>query len=273
MSAAHASSNFRYGILFMPKPQREAVKAIYGFCRAADDAADVDPAKGRENVAMWRQEVELVFKGRPRNAAMQALLPHLKAYQLKRAHFDKILDGMEMDLDHRRYATMTELEGYGDCVAGAVGLLCLQVFGLDGDARAQEYSRQLSYGLQLTNIIRDLKADAAMDRVYFPAEDFSACGYTEAELKKGSVNMNFMRLARLEVGRAQKYFARARESLDRPMRPRLLGPEIMRETYEALLEQMSHGLDMALDGHRARLHPARKLAIACATWLDVKLSR
>lgn len=273
MSAAHSASNFRYGILFMPRPQRDAVKAIYGFCRAADDAADLEPAQGRERVARWRQEVDLLFKGRPRESAMQTLLPHMKSFRLKREYFDKILDGMDMDLEHRRYATIADLEGYFDCVAGAVGMLCLQVFGLHEDEKAQAYSRNLSYGLQLTNIIRDLKADAALDRVYFPTDDFSACSYSEAELKKGSINMNFMRLARFEMTRAQKYFVKARESLDRPLRQQVLGPEIMRETYEALLEELGHGLDRALDGHRARLHPVRKLAIACATWLDVKLSR
>src|SRR6185503_10449874 len=147
-----------------------------------------------------------------------------------------------------------------------------QVFGVHDTPQAQAYSKYLSYGLQLTNIIRDLRADAALDRVYLPQEDFATWSYSEAELKKGTVNMNFMQLARFEVARAQKYFSRAREQLDTPLRSRLLGAEIMRETYEALLEQLGHGLDEALDGKRARLHPARKLAIACTTWLDVKLS-
>lgn len=273
MPASHSASNFRWGIVFMPKAQRDAVKAIYAFCRVADDAADLDPAKGAEGLARWRAELDLCFKGRPRDPVMQALFPHVKAFQLRRPLFDKVLEGMDMDLARRRYATMAELEGYCDCVAGAVGSLCLQVFGMDGDERAQKYSRFLSYGLQLTNIIRDLGADARLDRVYFPQEDFTTWGYTEAELKKGVVNMNFMQLARFEVARAQKYFMRARESLDRSQRPGLLGAEIMRETYEALLEQLGHGLDSALDGRRARLHPVRKLAIACATWVDVKLSR
>lgn len=273
MKSSHAGSNFRWGILFMPAAQRDAVKAIYAFCRAADDAADLDPAKGPEAVARWRAEVEYCFKGRPRDPVMQELFPHVKTYQLKRAYFDKILDGMDMDLAHRRYATMAELEGYCDCVAGAVGLLCLQVFGIHDLPKPQEYSRNLSYGLQLTNILRDLRADAKLDRVYLPAEDLAMWSYSEAELKRGVVNMNFMQLARFEVARAQKYFGRAREALDTPLRSRVLGAEIMRETYEALLEQLAHGLDEALDGKRARLHPVRKLAIACTTWLDVKLSR
>jgi len=273
MSSAHSSSNFRWGILFMPREQRDAVKAIYRFCRVADDAADLDPEKGKAGITRWREELDHCFKGRPRDPVMQELLPFIKTYQLKRPYFDKILDGMDMDLTRRRYATMAELEGYCDCVAGAVGLLCLQVFGIHDVPKAQEYSKQLSYGLQLTNIIRDLKADAVLDRVYIPQEDFATWSYSEAELKQGAVNMNFMQLARFEVARAEKYFGRAREALDPPFRRRVLGAEIMRETYEALLEQIAHSLDDVLEGKAMRLHPARKLAIACTTWLDVKLSK
>ena len=211
----------------MPREQRDAVKAIYAFCRVADDAADLAPEKGQAGLAKWREELEFCFKGRPRDPIMRELFPVIKRYQLKRAYFDKVLDGMDMDLAHRRYATMAELEGYCDCVAGAVGLLCLQVFGTHDDPRAQAYSRYLSYGLQLTNILRDLRADAAVDRVYLPQEDFATWSYSEAELKRGVVNMNFMQLARFEVARAKKYFGRAREEVDTPLRARLLGAEIM----------------------------------------------
>lgn len=245
---------------------RRAVRAIYAFCRAADDAADLDPAKGNLGLALWREELALCYSGYPRAGLMRDLRPYIGKYGLKREYFEKLLQGMEMDLERRRYETMGELEEYCDCVAGAVGLLCLQVFGLHEDERARTYSRNLSIGLQVTNILRDAGVDAAINRVYIPQEDFRGFSYTEAQLKAGEVNMHWFELARSTVGRARSYFSRADRALDDDLRRKLVGPEIMRRTYQALLEKLSHELDAPVDRKIMRISPAEKLLIAFSTW-------
>ncbi len=266
------SSNFLFGILFLPSEQRAAVKAIYAFCRVADDAADIDPAGGADGISLWREELALLYKGTPRHRIMKELFPHLGRYKLKREYFEKLLKGMEMDLSRRRYQTMEELEEYCACVAGAVGLLCLQVFELHEDERVRTYSTNLSLGLQLTNIIRDVGDDVAIDRVYLPQDDFGAFGYTEKELKAGVVNIGYFNLMRFMVGRTRSYFSVAERAIDMDLRKKLIGSEIMRATYMELLEKISHALDASLDRNSPRLLLIDKISIALGTWIKIKVA-
>jgi phytoene synthase len=266
------NSNFLLGILMMKGEHRRAVGAIYAFCRVADDAADLDPARGKEGLALWRQELALLYSGSPRAPVMRSLHPHIGKYGLKREYFEKLLQGMEMDLARRRYETIGELEEYCDCVAGAVGLLCLQVFGLHEDPLARDYSRYLSLGLQVTNILRDAGIDAGIDRVYLPQEDFRTFSYTEKQLKEGEVNMNWFNLARFTAGRARSYFGHADRALTAGLRKSLVGPEIMRATYQVLLEKLTHALDAPVDRKVLRLSPVEKLLVAVSTWAEIRLA-
>ncbi len=239
----------------------------------ADDAADLQPEKGAGEVARWREELALCYGGAPRDPVMKRLSPYVERFKLKREYFEKVLQGMEMDLARRRYQTMGELEEYCDCVAGAVGLLCLQVFGLHDEPRALEYSKNLSRGLQITNILRDLGSDALLDRVYIPQEDFGAFGYTEKELKAGVVNTGYFSLARFMVGRARGYFSKADSVVDARLRKKLVGAEIMRRTYQTLLSKFTHALDLLLNRIPPRLSMLEKLLIASRTWLKIRFSK
>src|SRR5688572_5619834 len=166
MAHSSSGSNFYYGIMLLPKAQRSAVKAIYGFCRAADDAGDAgDPVRAKDRLGHWREELDLMYRNAPRAAAMQELYLHVRDLKLKREYFNLLLEGIEWDLAKRRYESVDRLLEYCDRVAGAVGLLCLQAFGLHEDSRAREYSRNLSYGLQLTNMLRDVGQDVRAGRI------------------------------------------------------------------------------------------------------------
>lgn len=256
---------------FMPAQAREPVAAIYEFCRAADDAVDLDQAKAAAGVALWREEVDLLYRGAPRHRVMRALHPHVRNLKLKREHFDRILAGFEMDASARVYASGEELYEYCDCVAVAPGRLVLQALGLGDDVRADAYGVNLGRGLQLTNILRDLKEDLGRGRVYWPAEDFGAVDYTVDELKRGQATVKYFKLARLELRRAEIHLTKAREGLDGALRRRLLGPEIMRETYAALLGRLGKALDAPLDGAPPRLSGLDKAVIAGSTWLHTRL--
>ena len=119
-----------------------------------------------------------------------------------------MIDGVEMDLTPRRYETFDELEQYCERVASAVGLACIHIWGFRGP-EAFEPARQAGVALQLTNILRDLKEDAAAGRVYLPLADLRRCGYSEKELSAGTVNDAFLDLMRFEIERAEQFYRAA----------------------------------------------------------------
>jgi phytoene synthase len=258
------ASNFHFALRLLPRAQRAAVDAVYAFCRAVDDAVDLaaTPEDARRDLIEWRHELDRVYGGTPIHPVGRVLAPVVAAYRLPREHFDELLLGVAMDIGRPRYQTFQELSRYAYRVASTVGLLCLPIFGCDGEA-ARRYAIERGLSLQLTNIIRDVKPDAARDRIYLPREDLDAFGYTEEELLGGLHTPAFERLMAFECRRARETHARARALLPDPKR--LLAPEIMGLTYEALLDRIE------ASGYRLwdapiRLPTATKAAIAVRAW-------
>lgn len=275
MSHSSSGSNFYYGILLLPKSQRSAVKSIYSFCRAADDAGDAgDPTTAKDRLGHWREELDLMYRNAPRSAVMRELYPHTRDLKLKREYFNLLLEGIEWDLTRKRYDSIEQVLEYCDRVAGAVGLLCLQAFGLHENAKAREYSRNLSYGLQLTNMIRDVGQDARNGRMYWPESELEVFGYSGDQLRKGKISEAYFKAARFQVKRAKSFLDKAEIAVmdDAHLRKQLIGPEIMRETYESLLQKIEKELDRALDGEPPRLTKADKLVIAGGTWLRTRFA-
>lgn len=266
MSSARASS-FSLGMRFMPPAAREPVAAIYAFCRAADDAVDLDPRTALAGVATWREEVELLFAGAPRHPVMKALHPHVRTLKLKREHFDRIIAGFQMDAAKRSYPSADELYEYCDAVAVAPGRLVLQALGLGDDPKADAYGLELGRGLQLVNILRDLREDMDRGRIYWPDSDFLMMEYTQAEMRKGLATVKYFKLARLEARRAELHLLKAGQLLEPAHKKLLLGPEIMRDTYGILLTKLGKALDAPLDGKPPRLSAFEKGLIAGTAWL------
>ena len=164
-----SGSNFYYSFFFLPRARREAMYTIYTFCHEVDDAVDhpppgVDP---HNQLAQWRQEIEAVYHGTPRHPVTISLADHVNTLGIPQAYLQELIAGMEMDLTIRRYATFDDLYRYCYRVAAVVGLMCLKVFGTT-DSRADEYAVNLGVAFQLTNIMRDIGADAERDRIYVP---------------------------------------------------------------------------------------------------------
>src|SRR3989475_7310115 len=160
-------SNFYYAFLTLPRPRREALYAVYAFCRTVDDIADlggergVDPPVQRRELRRWREEVARCYApgAVPDHPIALRLQAAVRAYTIPRAALEAIIDGVEMDLDRVAYETAEELYPYCYRVASAVGLCCIEIFGYT-DPRARQYAIKLGQALQLTNIIRDVGADA-----------------------------------------------------------------------------------------------------------------
>src|SRR5947199_5892860 len=188
-------SNFFFAFLTLPRRQREAIYAVYAFCRIVDDAVDLgqDRAAQRGELARWREEIRRVYEGTPEHPAAERLQEAVKLFPIPRSALLEIIAGVEMDLGRSTYEAFEDLYPYCYRVASAVGLCCIEIFGY-ADTRARQYAVDLGVALQLTNIMRDVGADARVGRVYVPQEDLAAFGVTVDDLRAGRYGPPFVAL-------------------------------------------------------------------------------
>src|SRR5262249_26374953 len=203
-------SNFFYAFLCLPRPQREAIYAVYAFCRIVDDAVDVghDRAAQRKELERWRGEIAEVFEGRPGHPPAQRLQEAVRLFRIPREALNEIIAGVEMDLDRPTYDTFEELYPYCYRVASPGRLCCIQLF-VYTDVPARSYAVDLGVALQLTNIMRDVEPDARAGRVYLPQEDLKRFGVTGEDLGAGRYTPAFVRLMEHQAARAHAYYERA----------------------------------------------------------------
>ena len=264
-------SNFYYAFLLLPRPQREAMYAVYAFCRIVDDVVDAggDPEVQRKALAHWRREVARCYEGAPEEPVTQRLSQAVRAYPIPRAALEEIINGVEMDLDRSSYETFDELYPYCYRVAGAVGLCCIEIFGY-ADPRARDYAVNLGVALQLTNILRDLQADARQGRIYLPQEDLRRFNVSAEDLRLGRYTPQFVELMEFEALRARSFYRRAWEILPEADARRLFAAEIMGRIYFALLRAIEARRYRVFDG-RVSVPVSTKLAIALRCWVGARL--
>ncbi len=261
-------TSFYYSFLVLPAEQRQAIEAVWDFCRAVDDAID-EPEAGlpsREAVTFWRAELARCYDGGvPETPQGRELQPLIAARDLPRQAFEDVIDGVAMDLDTARYQTFDELFEYCRRVASAVGLICIRIFGCR-NPRAADYALNLGVALQLTNILRDIPDDLAKGRVYLPLDDLVAHGCTVEDLAAGVVNDRVRALLAFECARAHDFYRRAIAARPDEDRKRLVAAEIMRAVYFATLRRIERrGYDV-FHG-RIRLERPAQLLIALRQWL------
>lgn len=176
-----AGSSFYWGMRILPEQRRDAMFAVYAFCREVDDIADGDdpPHAKRAHLERWRRDIDKLYTDDSPETAppvLRALAKAIALYNLDKEDFLEIVAGMEMDTDTSMVVpNCKRLQLYCDRVAGAVGLLSIKIFGVS-DASARTFALRLGTALQLTNILRDLKDDARMGRLYLPREQFDLHG-------------------------------------------------------------------------------------------------
>ena len=181
--AAASGSSFYYSFLFLEPRRRRAITALYAFCREVDDVVDECPDAGlaRTKLDWWRGELAALYTGRAGHPVTQALAATLQDFHLPQEQLLEIIDGMEMDLDHTRYADFKALHLYCYRVASVVGLLAAEIFGYT-DRQTLKYAHDLGLAFQLTNIIRDVGEDARRGRIYLPQDELARFGVAEADL-------------------------------------------------------------------------------------------
>jgi phytoene synthase len=275
-------TNFYYSFLVLPAHKRQAIVAIWDFCRAVDDAVDEagdrDAESAGTELARWRRELDACFHGgSPVTKQGRALAPLVGAFNLKKEHFDALIEGVEMDVGPRTYETFAELYEYCTRVASAVGLICLDVFGAS-TAASREYATNLGVALQLTNILRDVPGDLARRRVYIPREDLRLHDCTEADLLAetervgdGIVSAKVRALLRQQAQRARDYYGRAARALPRPEARRLIAAEIMGAIYFAILQRIERR-DYDVFREVVRIPRPRRALIAASVWARTMLT-
>jgi phytoene synthase len=267
-------TNFYYSFLVLPSDKRNAIIAVWDFCRAVDDA--VDEAEGLEaaclELARWRRELAAVFDaGAVETPQGRALAPLVERFNLPRSAFEALIEGVEMDLGSRRYDAFADLYEYCIRVASAVGLICLEIFGYR-DPRAREYATDLGVALQLTNILRDVPEDLRRGRVYIPLEDLRKHGCSEDDLARetsaagrGIQSPAVKALLREQGQRARQYYARAARNLPRSDARRLVAAEIMGAIYRGILTRIE-AADYDVFSRVVTIPRPRRALIAAATW-------
>jgi presqualene diphosphate synthase len=246
---AASGSSFYWGMRLLPRLKRDAMYAVYAFCREVDDVADGDGSSAAKLVELgaWRAEVEALFAGRPSRPTTLALLEPVARFGLPKAEFDAMIDGMEMDAGERmRAPSLGELERYCRCVAGAVGLLSMRVFGTYG-GRLDEGALALGEALQLTNILRDLVEDAARGRLYLPCELLRDQGITTDDPGRVLADPALALVCDALAERAEQRFLHARHLLAggdrRKLRPALVMMQVYRRTLERMIARGWQRLD------------------------------
>lgn len=266
--ARQSASNFYFSFLLLPREKRRAMCALYAYLRQVDDLGDDGPCEDGHRDADQRKSVlndlrlklDDALKGKSTDPILRALADTTARYEIPHEYLTAVLDGVEMDLDGRRYQTFTDLEQYCDRVAGVVGLACIHIWGFRGPA-ALELARRCGLAFQLTNILRDLKEDAQRGRIYLPAEDLSRFGYTDSDLERGQANVCFISLMQFEIARAEQFYVSAAELEPLLKRDGRRVFRVMVATYRALLEKIKRQ-PADVFHRRIRLSRWEKLRIA-----------
>ena len=194
--------------MLLPRAKRDAMSALYAFCREVDDVADnesVPVEKRREQLAAWRADIRRACDGEtPQFTVNRELQPVIREYRLPFPLFDELIKGCEMDFDIKRYENFEQLEIYCYRVASVVGLLSIEIFGYQNPA-CRDYAVYLGKALQLTNILRDVRTDAGRGRIYLPLDELKKFGVTPDEILRSRILRPFCATGRRRR-RARKRF-------------------------------------------------------------------
>jgi presqualene diphosphate synthase len=257
-----SGTSFYSAMRLLPPARRNAMYAIYAFCREVDDIADEGGTleEKRAGLEEWRGEIDRVFTGDPTKPVARALVGPTRDFNLRKQDFFAVIDGMAMDAEQAIVAPdLATLDLYCDRVASAVGHLSVRAFGCT-EPDADVVAHHLGRALQLTNILRDLAEDAERGRLYLPRELLEQHGIPCAEPTTVLAHPKIRKVCRDVAILALDHFAKARAAMDRcakrPMRP----AAIMGAVYRAILQRL-------VKADWEQLHQAVKLPKWEKLWL------
>ena len=262
---ASRGSSFYYSFLFLTPEKRQAITALYAFCREVDDCVDEcsDPVIARKKLDWWRNEIQRVFHEKPQHPVGLALRSSLEHFKLAEEHFHAMIDGMLMDTTQHHYASFEDLSLYCYRVAGVVGLLAAEIFGYQNE-QTLNYARELGTAFQLTNIIRDVSEDAQRGRIYLPEEDLQRFNLDRQDIFNASRSGNMQAMLDFQIQRAEYFYEQAFTCLPDEDRYTQRSGIIMAAIYQRLLKKIQRKPFMIFQ-KRISLSPLGKLWIAWNT--------
>jgi 15-cis-phytoene synthase len=265
-----SASNLALAFVLLPKQKRDAMSALYAFCREVDDVADdesIPVEKRRLQLQDWRADVRRACENQtPQFAVNREFQAVIQKYSLPVGLFDELIRGCEMDLEIKRYQNFEELELYCYRVASVIGLLSIEIFGCQNPA-ARDYAIYLGKALQLTNILRDVKNDAERGRIYLPLDELKKCGVAEDEILNGHYTKNFHALAGNVASRAKHFYSLARKTLPDEDRNSLAAAELMAVVYWQLLKKLENEKFNVFGAQPLKLSKPLKLTLVVQSWL------
>src|SRR5258707_57597 len=246
----------------MPRTEREAMFAIYAFCRMVDDIADDGigtRADRAQALKKWRADIDLLYEVKPPPRA-QFLAEQVKRYGLRKADFLPVNDGMDMDVAEDIGAPdLKTLDLYCERVASAVGRLSIKVFGM-AEGPGDELAHHLGRALQLTNILRDIDEDASIGRVYLPREYLRQAGITSLDPRTIAADPRIDAACRLVARDAHRHYDAAAAVLAKKPKGRLATPRLMGAVYQEILRR-TEAVGWAPPRSRVSLGKGKLLAI------------
>ncbi|MDC0931419.1 presqualene diphosphate synthase HpnD [Methylophilaceae bacterium] len=261
-------SSFLTAFIFLKKEKREALTALYAYCREVDDIADecLDHEIASRKLNWWREEIERLFKGEPQHPVSKALHPFISHFNLSKNYFIEIIDGMEMDVKFNRYESFEQLQLYCYRVASCVGILSANIFGFK-NKNTLDFAKNLGIALQLTNIIRDLGEDARRGRIYIPLDELKKLDVSEEEIISLNNSKKIKNLVKNQVVRAKQFYDLAIQTLPKEDKKSQKISLVMGNIYYVLLNEILKDDPEKILNQKTILPGFRKLRISILTML------
>jgi phytoene synthase len=267
-----SKTSFLFSTLLLSKEKSEALKTIYAFCRKSDDIVDdvsVSIEKKISNLEKWNTELKKTFESGSDIKLLNDLNVIKEKYNIPEEPFFELLKGMELDLSEKRYDTFEELKQYCYYAASTVGLMTIRIFGFE-NPKTIDFAINLGIALQLTNILRDIKKDALLGRIYLPIGDMKKFGYNENDLINNLYNENFISLMKYEVERAKQFYIDAKKCLAKEDEKNMSSAILMEKTYYKILKEIEKN---EYDVFSEDIHVSvfNKLMVALSVYFKYKL--
>lgn len=259
------AKNFYYSFLLLPRPKRQAMCAIYAFMRECDDRSD-GPGAALEKVVQWRAELDAALAGDvPDHPVWPAFADTARRYNIPARYFHEMIDGVASDFETKTVATFDELYRYCYLVASIVGLTIIHIFGFE-DPKALELAEKCGVAFQLTNILRDVREDAASGRVYLPSDELARFGVQPEELNQSRLTPSLRDLLQFEGTRARRYYDQSRPLLGLVHSDSRTALWALIEIYRRLLDRIQAEGYPVLE-RRVSLPAREKIGIVLRAWL------
>ncbi|MEO8664718.1 MAG: phytoene/squalene synthase family protein [Ignavibacteria bacterium] len=268
-----SKSNFLYSFSLLSKEKNDAINTVYAFCRRTDDIVDdknESDEKKYSRIIEWRNEFEkALMNGDSKYSLLNSLNKIIYKFSIPVEPFFDLIKGMEMDLKRNRYNTFGELIDYCFNVASTVGLMCIEIFGYN-NPKTKDFAINLGIALQLTNILRDIKADAQNGRIYIPLEDLRRFNYSEKDLLSFTYNQEFISLMKHECERARFFYDEANKNLSKEDKGLMFAARIMEHIYFRVLKKIEKR-NYNVFQKKVKVSKLKKIYITAGVYLKYKL--